>query len=403
MRFSDRTGWDLSEDPLAAAIRSARSEGRELTDLTVSNPLACGFDYPADLLGQFASPLALGYAPEPFGMLTARQAVADYYRDHHAAIPPARICLTASTSEAYSYLFHLLCDPGDEVLAARPSYPLLDFIARLDAIRLREFDLRYDPNADPNADAGSVHAWSIDFDALAAAITPRTRAIVLVHPNNPTGSFVSSAERSAIEELCVRHSLALIVDEVFLDYALAPAQPTFAAGESPCLTFVLSGLSKISALPQMKCSWIVVSGIVVSGTVATGPANQLHDALARLETIADTFLSVNTAVQLALPVWLAGRAHIQQQILSRMNANLAVLDERLHGTSAQRLAVEAGWTVILRVPRTVDGVPFAHAALAASVIVQPGEFYALPEGRCVLSLLTPPQRWAHGLSLLPVD
>jgi aspartate/methionine/tyrosine aminotransferase len=382
MAFSERTAWNLAENDFAAALRSARQQGTDLVDLTVSNPTACGFTYPSDLLAPLASPSAALYSPEPFGMEPTRKAVAAYYRDHGADIPLASICLTTSTSEAYSYLFRLLCDPADEVLVARPSYPLFDFIARLDNVTLREYPLLYDPH----------HGWLIDLHALEATITPRTRAIILVHPNNPTGSFASHAEREALQQLCLRFNLALIVDEVFLDYALQPPESTFAAAHSPCLNFVLSGLSKVCALPQMKLSWIVT----------TGPSALCDEALSRLEVIADTFLSVNAPTQFALPQWLAQRAHIQQQILTRMSENLTALDARLANSSSQRLILHGGWTVILRAPRTVDAVPFAHAALAHGVIVQPGDFYGLPEGRIVLSLLTPPAQWSAGLALLPL-
>jgi alanine-synthesizing transaminase len=390
MHFSQRTNWNLAENDFARSVREAREQGRTLLDLTVSNPTACGFTQPVDLLAPLAAPAAQLYKPDPFGMEPARAAVAAYYRDHHTEISPDSICLTTSTSEAYSYLFRLLCDPGDEVLAARPSYPLFDFIARLDDVTLREFPLHYDPNT---AHTSEGSGWQIDLHALSSTITPRTRAIILVHPNNPTGSFVSASERDALFALCSRHNLALIVDEVFLDYVLDTQHFSFAASEPSCLTFVLSGLSKVCALPQMKCSWIVT----------LGPEPQRMEALARLEVIADTFLSMNAPIQHALPVWLGQRKEMQQQILTRMRENLASLDARLRNTDAQRLAVQGGWTVVLRVPRNVEGVPFVEAALARDVLVQPGDFYGLPKGRAVLSLLTPPDKWLRGLAALPID
>jgi aspartate/methionine/tyrosine aminotransferase len=386
MNFSNRTDWNLAENELTIRVRQRRAAGLDLLDLTVSNPTDCGFHYDAAaLLALLANPAALHYTPEPFGMATARAAVSNYYRDHGADIGIDRLCLATSTSEAYSFLFRLLCNPGDEVLAARPSYPLFDFIAQLDDVVLREYPLQYDPNADAH------HGWSIDLPALTAAITPHTRAILVVHPNNPTGNFVSAAERAALQSLCAERGLALIVDEVFLDYALRPApQQSFAAAESPCLTFVLSGLSKICALPQMKASWIA----------ATGPELLVREALARLEVIADTFLSMNAPIQSALPAWLAARDGIQSQIRERIAANLITLDARLNGTSTQRLALQGGWTAIIRVPRTDD---FATTALDRGVLVQPGEFYGLPAGRAVLSLLAPPDIWARGLALLPLE
>ncbi|HXS13978.1 MAG TPA: pyridoxal phosphate-dependent aminotransferase [Acidobacteriaceae bacterium] len=392
MRFSARTGWELGENALAAKLRERRARGDETLDLTASNPTACGFVYESQtLLSPLAAPAALEYEPVPFGLERARAAVSEYYRDHGADVPVEHICLTTSTSEAYSYLFRLLCDPGDEVLIARPSYPLFDFIARLDSVVLREYPLQYDPGAS----AASAHAWTIDFDALQTAMNERTRAIVLVHPNNPTGNYASQAEREQLETLCAQHGLALIVDEVFLDYAIhSDARPrSFAAGDGPALCFVLSGLSKVCALPQMKLSWIA----------ARGPAQTLSDALARLEVVADTFLSVNAPTQAALPGWLAGRDRLQTQIHERARRNLAALDARLRGTHADRLALEGGWTAVLRVPREIEGQPFAEAALDHGVLVQPGEFYGLPDGRAVVSLLTQPKVWDSGLRLLPID
>lgn len=393
MTFSDRTSWELEENDLTRTVREHRAAGRELFDLTVSNPTACGFAYDAGaLLAPLAQPEALLYEPDSLGMTRAREAVAAYYADHGAHVPLERLCLTTSTSEAYSFLFRLLCDPGDEVLIARPSYPLFDFIAQLDSVLLREYPLLYDPTAH----AASDHGWSIDLHALEAAITPRTRAVIVVHPNNPTGSFASNEERAALDHLCERHNLALIVDEVFLDYALHETAPgTFATG-GKALCFVLSGISKVCGLPQMKASWIA----------ASGPVSLVHDAMARLEVIADTFLSMNAPVQHALPQWLAQRATFQRQVRERMHANLATLDARLHNTHAQRLALQGGWTAILRVPRTASQkgreVPFVEAALARNVLVQPGEFYGMPAGRAILSLLTPPDTWQRGLVQLPI-
>jgi alanine-synthesizing transaminase len=390
MNFSDRTNWNLAETDLTAAIRQRRASGLDLFDLTISNPTHCGFNYNvAALLDPLLNPRVLHYEPDPLGMTTAREAVARYYSDLGARIPPDRICLTTSTSEAYSFLFRLLCNPGDEVLVASPSYPLFDFIAKLDDVHLRKYPLFYDPNAD----LSSGHGWSIDLHELEASITARTRAILLVHPNNPTGNFASQHERAALEALCTTHKVALIVDEVFLDYALGTPQPSFAAGESPCLTFILSGISKVCGLPQMKASWIA----------ACGPSALVHGAMQRIEIIADTFLSMNTPVQQSLPAWLRMRHAIQYQIRERTRSNLAQLDAHLQGTSIQRLALQGGWTATLRVPRTIDGREFVAAALDRGVLVQPGDFYGLSDARAVVSLLTPPEIWAAGLRLLPTE
>jgi alanine-synthesizing transaminase len=389
MIFSTRTNWDLAENDLTTAVHARRAAGLPLIDLTVANPTACGFLYDEPtILAPLSNPAALTYTADPLGQPSARASVSAYYSDHNATVPVDRLCLTTSTSEAYSFLFRLLCNPGDEVLVARPSYPLFDFIATLDDIVLREYPLHYDPNATDATDA-----WSIDLHALASAISPRTRAVLVVHPNNPTGNFASVAERLALEDLCATHNLALIVDEVFLDYALTTPQPSFATGSSHCLTFVLSGISKVCALPQMKVSWIA----------ACGPATLVQSAMARLEVIADTFLSMNAPAQQALPTWLDGRHAIQQQIRDRMALNLATLDARLRNTSAHRLALQAGWTATLRIPLTVDDRPFVEAALDRGDLVQPGPFYGLGQARIVLSLLTTPDTWLRGLNLLPID
>lgn len=388
MNFSERTHWNLAENELTAAIRERRASGHELIDLTVSNPTHCGFDYQdAALLAPLHNPEALHYEPDPLGMTTAREAVSRYYSDAGASVPLDRICLTTSTSEAYSFLFRLLCNPGDEVLVASPSYPLFEYIAQLDDVQLREYPLLYDPNADLISGEG----WSIDLHALEAAITARTRAVILVHPNNPTGNFASQEERAQLEALCASHGLALIVDEVFLDYPIGAPQPSFATGEARCLTFVLSGISKVCGLPQMKASWIA----------ACGPSPLVQEAMQRIEIIADTFLSMNAPVQHALPTWLGTRHALQQQIRERMRTNLELLDSHLRGTSIQRLALQGGWTAILRIPRTVGGREFVPAALDRGVLVQPGEFYGLGEARAVVSLLTPPAIFSAGLSLLP--
>ena len=390
MRFSERTAWEPGVNSWAEAAETLRADGRPFFDLTMSNPTACGLGpRSVNVLMPLAAAEALRYVPDPFGMEVARSAVATYYSDHGAHVSPRRICLTTSTSEAYSFLFRLLCDPGDEVLIARPSYPLFDLLARLDDVVLREYSLFYE--------AGAHGGWGIDFDGLTQAIGKRTRAVIVVHPNNPTGNFVRREDREHLENICAQRGLALIVDEVFLDYGFAAEaegqgdRSTFAAGTN-CLAFVLSGISKICALPQMKASWIAV----------TGPEAEVQEAVRRLEIIADTFLSMNAPVQHALGPWLAGRSTVQEAIQQRLRENLRGLDHRLKGSMGDRLHVEGGWTVVLRVPRFVKGEAFAFAAMRHGVLVQPGTFYGLPEGRCVLSLLTEPSLWQEGLDRLPL-
>ena len=402
MRFSERTGWELGENAWAQALRERRAGGQPVVDLTVSNPTVCGLGPQGeDALGPLADRRALQYVPDPLGMRHAREAVELYYAEAGAQVAPEHLCLTASTSEAYSFLFRLLCDPGDEVLIARPSYPLFELLARLEDVVLREYPLFYDPGTTARAPGGGG-GWSLDLEALQDAIGPRTRAVVVVHPNNPTGNYATQDERAALRALCARQGLALIVDEVFLDYplpsAFAQAAPprSFAvefAEESECLCFVLSGLSKVCAMPQVKLSWVA----------ASGPSPLVREAMERIEMIADTFLSVAGPTQFALPYWLAGRQAIQERIRERMARNVATLDARLRGSLADRLGLEGGWTAVLRVPSVVAGQEFASAALAQGVAVQPGSLYGLREGRCVLSLLTPPEIWEDGLARLPVD
>jgi alanine-synthesizing transaminase len=375
--FSKRTSWDAGETSYSAAVRELRASDRPSYDLTLANPTACGFHYDAHaLLPPLTDAHALHYDPDPRGMRSAREAVARYYADHAAGIAPDHLLLTTSTSESYSYLFRLLCNPGDEVLVAQPGYPLFNFLADLDAVRLQAYPLFFD------------HGWWIDFAELELRITPRTRAVLVVHPNNPTGHWTAAAERALLEELCVRHGLALIVDEVFLDYPIenAPTR-TFAAGPHPALTFVLSGMSKIAGLPQMKVAWIAVFG----------PEAPRRTALSRLEIVADTFLSMNTPMQLALPHWLAGRASIQRQILARVRTNLAAL--RSHGHAIHTLPVQAGWNAVLSLPACVGEAGCAERlARRSGVITHPGSFYAMPEvQRLIVSLIVPPDVFSTGI------
>jgi aspartate/methionine/tyrosine aminotransferase len=372
-RFSSRTSWDLGESSLAEAIRIARAAGRPVIDLTVSNPTVCGFRYDTDaILNPLSDPRALTYDPAPRGMRSAREAVAAYYADHRAEVNPDSITLTTSTSEAYGYLFRLLCDAGDEILVPQPSYPLFDYLADLEDVSLHPYPLFYD------------YGWWIDFAELESRIGPRTRAILLVHPNNPTGHATSQAEREQLEDLSARHNLALIVDEVFLDYPHSGGQKlqSFARAPHKALTFVLSGMSKIAALPQMKVGWIA----------AFGPEDILQPALGRLEVIADTFLSMNTPAQIALPVWLIERRKIQKQILERISIN----NRSIEDCSIENLQSDGGWSAVLRLPRL--GIGAEEILLLGNVIVHPGAFYGIAEaGRIVVSLITPSTDFSTGL------
>ena len=383
--FSKRTNWNLEENAYTLAVRGAREAGGRVLDLTASNPTTCGFRYDeAAILDALRDPAALTYDPEPKGMPSARAGVARYYREMGGVeIDPERLILTTGTSEAYSFLFRLLCEPGDEVLIAHPSYPLFEFLATIQDVTLRPFQFVYD------------HGWQIDFHSLREALGARTRAIVLVHPNNPTGHFVGAAEAEQLNAVCAEQGLALIVDEVFLDYGLKTATAarkrhgTFAANAA-ALTFVLSGLSKIAALPQMKLGWIATSG----------PDELARDAMARLEVIADTYLSLNAPLQRALPALLAQRGAMQKQILARVEANLAEMDARLaRQKSVSRLEVEGGWYAVLRVPAVQSDEELAIRLIEErGVQVHPGHFYDFADhGYLVVSLLAATEEFREGI------
>ena len=378
--FAARTNWKLTANRFAEAQARVRAAGREVLDLTASNPTHVGLRYDSQtILTVLVSEQALRYAPEAKGLLTARQAVAQYYRERDgSAIDPESVFLTASTSEAYSFIFRLLCEPRDEILVPAPSYPLFEFLADIQDVKLVPYPLLYD------------HGWQIDLHALEQAITPRTRAVIVVHPNNPTGSFVKPREAATLSEICARNQLAIVADEVFLDFALDGATRRSFATNQSALTFTLSGISKISALPQMKLAWIV----------AGGPQDVTQQAIARLEVIADTYLSVNTPIQLAAPTLLEQRHGMQRQINGRVLANLAELDRRLgEAQGITRLDLEGGWYAVLRVPVTRSDEDLAIALLETEgVLVHPGHFYDFPRDGClVLSLITPQDDFAEGV------
>jgi len=401
MRFSRRTDWNTEESDVARAYRLRRESGLPIADLTASNPTRCGFTYPPSLLDALADRRALDYDPQPQGLLEARQAVCEYYAGHDVILDPSQIVLTVSTSEAYSFLFRLLCDPGDEIVMLQPGYPLFDFLADLDDVTLRAAPLIYD------------QGWQIDVEGMRRVISPRTRAIVLVHPNNPTGHFTKLWEREQLASLCREFGLSLIVDEVFLDYGKAGSEEageqgsegareqgseavgSFAAGIEGVPVFVVSGLSKIAGLPQMKAAWII----------ATGPERNLIDrqaALDRLEVIADTFLSMNAPAQWALPSWLAGSASIRKQICGRVSANLAELDRHLSDLPAlERLRFEGGWYAVVRIPALEPDERTVLELLDRGVWVHPGYFFGLPEsGWLVVSLLAPELVFRHGVTTM---
>jgi aspartate/methionine/tyrosine aminotransferase len=379
--FANRTNWKLTQNRFTKAIEDARASGRELLDLTISNPTRAALNYSGDnLLAALSKPEALDYDPQSKGLLSARKAVADYYRQEHEVfhLDPDRIILTTSTSEAYSYIFRLLCNSEDEILVPTPSYPLFEFLADLHDVHVTPYPLLYD------------HGWQIDFPSLYKSVTHRTRAVVVVHPNNPTGSFVRGQEVASLNGFCKEYGLAIIADEVFLDYALDGAKRASFTRNTEALTFTLSGLSKISGLPQMKLSWLV----------AGGPPSEVDDAVARLDVIADTYLSISTPVQLATRELLDQRKTIQPLLLDRLRENLQELDRELsRQKSCQRLEVEGGWYAILRVPVTQSdeerAVDLVHEA---NVIVHPGHFFDFAsDGYLVLSLITRPEVFREGV------
>ena len=379
--FSDRTNWKLTRNRLTEALEEVTSSGARVLDLTISNPTRVGLHYDDRLILQaLASPRSMDYDPDPKGLPGARAAVAEYYKTQHRIhdLDPGRLILTTSTSEGYSFVFRLICNPGDELLVPKPSYPLLEFLADLQDVRLVPYPLIYD------------HGWQMDFPSLRNAVTKRTRAVVVVHPNNPTGSFVHPQEQETLNRLCRDHELALIADEVFLDYAHHRAAPQTFAATPDVLTFTLSGVSKVSALPQMKVAWIVTSG----------PAARVEAAQSRLEVIADTYLSMNAPIQWATPVLLEQRRSIQEQLLNRVLANLKELDRLLAAQkTCQRLIVEGGWYAVLHVPLTQTDEELAVDLLRRkSVLVHPGHFYDFAgDGYLVLSLITVEAEFAEGV------
>jgi alanine-synthesizing transaminase len=378
--FSKRTDWKLTPNGFTEVQRKLHAAGREILDLTVSNPTRAALRYDVDaILHSLSNRQVMDYDPQPKGLASAREAVAAYYREQHgeSEIDPEALILATSTSEGYSYVFRLLCNPADEVLVPKPSYPLFEFLADLQDVKLTPYPLLYD------------HGWQIDFPSLSGAVSPRTRAVVVVHPNNPTGSYVTTDERTQLNSFCREHGLALIVDEVFLDYPHdGNRRPSFVRNPD-ILTFTLSGVSKISGLPQMKLAWVAVSG----------PAEAVSAAMARLEVIADTYLSMNAPIQLAAAVLLEQRKNIQPLLLDRVRKNLVELDRQLAEQKAsQRLQVEGGWYAVLRVPVTRTDEDLAIDLLRrASVLVHPGHFYDFSgDGHLVLSLLTPPAEFHEG-------
>jgi alanine-synthesizing transaminase len=378
--FSGRTRFDLRPNRLAAALEAKRASGARVFDLTESNPTRAGLAPPTDVLLGLADPVGRLYEPAPQGLRSTREAVSRDYARRGVAVPPERILLTASTSEAYAFLFKLLCDPGDEVLVPRPGYPLFDFLAGLESVHTRSYALAYDGE------------WHLDLSALRAAVTSRTRAVVVVNPANPTGQYLKSHELAGLVELCAERHLALVGDEVFADYGWGedPRRVTSLAGDGPALAFSLGGLSKSCGLPQLKLAWIAVCG----------PATRRTEALARLELVADTFLSVSTPVQVAAPSLLHRLPELQAPIRARLRQNRDALAAVVRAPSPSTLlASEGGWYAVLQVPATLSEEEITLRLLEHhDVLVHPGYFFDFPrEAFLVLSLLPPPEDFAVGV------
>jgi aspartate/methionine/tyrosine aminotransferase len=389
--FSRRSAFDPTHNPLERARSAARDAGRSVLDLTESNPTRAGLPPASAALHALAHADASHYDPDPLGLPSARAALSDWLRARGQTVPPEQIVLTASTSEAYAFVFKLLCDPGDDVLVPAPSYPLFEHLAQLEAVHARGYRLRYDGR------------WHLPGGALAPLIGPRTRAVLTVHPNNPTGSCLKHDELAQLAAT----GLPIVSDEVFAQYLLAPepdavasafgaacptAVPAGTASSGPALTFVLNGLSKLAGLPQLKLAWMCVDG----------PRDAVRAALARLELIADSFLSVSTPVQLALPAILAAHGELTGAICARLRSNLAYLRGALADSPISTLHVEAGWYALLRLPALLDDEGWALALLEQhDVLVQPGYFYDLEGGPyAVVSLLTSPAVFEPGIERL---
>jgi hypothetical protein len=379
--FSSRVPAAIASNRLAEAAARRRAAGLPLIDLTASNPTTAGFTYGEGMLAALSSPAGLAYEPEAAGMAAARDAVSDELGRRGTPVAPDRIVLTASTSEAYAWLFKLLCDPGDEVLVPQPSYPLFEWLTRLEGVQARPYRLEYHGR------------WTIDTDSLAAAVTGRTKAILVVSPNNPTGSYLTARELVAIEEAAP--ALPLIGDEVFWDYPLdaAPAGRASVLRRERGLVFSLGGLSKSAGLPQVKLGWIAIGG---------DPA-RVAEAREKLELIADTYLSVSTPVQVAARALIEAGAGVRAQILARVARNLASLrDVAGRHPALNLLKVEGGWSAVVRVPATRPEEDLAVALLEEDgVLVHPGYFFDFErEAYVVVSLIVPPDDFDRGVAAI---
>ena len=372
MKFARRTDWPAEQTRLALRLKQLRREQAQILDLTESNPTRCGFVYDdVAIRGALSQAAVMSYDPDPRGIPSAREAVCRYYEERGTPIPADRVFLTASTSEAYTYCFRLLCEPGDEILVPKPSYPLFDYLADLTDVKLVPYQLIYD------------NGWQIDLGALRGLISARTKAILTVAPNNPTGQLLTTKERDALIRLALMNGLALICDEVFLDYVWEGGKRPLAQtidSRCLCLTLAISGLSKISALPQMKLGWVTIRG----------PVGPDAATAARFEVMADTYLSVSTPIQAAASTLIEQRRLLQPQVLERILQNLDFLDAKLSGrTPVSRLQADGGWYATLRTPASLADEEWAVYLLeTAGVHVHPGSLFGFEsEGYLVISLI----------------
>jgi aspartate/methionine/tyrosine aminotransferase len=379
--FSSRTQWNMSPNRLSDLVAEKRRRREIIIDLTESNPTHCGFSYPQeDILGALAGASSLDYQPAPRGLLTAREAIAEYYAARGVTVSPEHILLTASTSEAYSFLFKLLCNVHDEILVPQPSYPLFEYLGQLHDVVLRYYCLEYDGE------------WNFDFESLESAYTDRVRAIILVHPNNPTGSYVKQNEFNRISSFASEHHCALIVDEVFesYNYLSNSRYQTSWISKAPVLSFSLNGISKLLGLPQLKLSWMVISST----------SQDTAAVLNRLDIIADTFLSVNTPAQVALPRLLRQSHDIHGQIHMRVHSNFHLLKKIFADSSVSVFHSEGGWYAILQLPQFRRDDEWAvELLLRQNILVYPGHFFDMKQSSCiVISLLLLPDIFTDALT-----
>ncbi|MBF8295419.1 MAG: Pyridoxal phosphate-dependent aminotransferase [Bacteroidetes bacterium] len=379
--FSSRTDWDFRSSPLFSLVLQKRARGEEIIDLTESNPTRCGFRYQPDhLITQSALWNSVSYEPDPKGLILARQAIADWYERQQISVDPSRIILSSGTSEAYSHLLRLLCNVGENIAVPKPGYPLLEYLCRLNDVDCQQYRLDYDGE------------WHIDLPSLAGILSPNTKALVLVHPNNPTGSFVKLEEREHILTVSEKQSIPLVVDEVFSAFPFEEdARRAWSfAGTQNTLTFTLNGLSKLVGLPQLKLAWIVVSG----------PEELCTSALQRLEVIADTFLSVGTPVQLSLETLLSDPAAMSEQILDRARSNYEGLPEVFtQGSPVSIFRCEGAWTAVLRLPATRTDEEWAQELLQVhGILTHPGLLFDIDLNSCiVVSLLPEPKIFSESM------